>query len=93
MVNPNAWADHPATSGPITNPRSPTNRNTATAEPLSSSGVTSESIGAGGTPAYPLATPRTPIAIMNPTGVVTNPNATVIAASPASAGISTARRP
>ena len=60
---------------------------------MSSSGVTSESIGAGGTPAYPLATPRTAIATMKPIDEVTNPNAAVISASPASAGISTARRP
>ena len=50
-VNEHAFADHPATSGPITNPRSPGSRNTATAVPFSSCGVTSESIGAGGTPA------------------------------------------
>src|SRR5207249_5607132 len=60
VPNPNEPADHPATNGPRTKPRSPTNRNTPTAVPLSSSGATSESIGAGGTPEYALATPSAP---------------------------------
>src|SRR5436190_640012 len=82
--NPNEPADHPASNGPRTNPRSPTNRNTPTAVPLSSSGATSESIGAGGTPAYPLATPSAPSTTMNARGVDTCPNRTVVSARPAS---------
>src|SRR6266545_3019846 len=46
----NRSADTPATSGPSTNPRSPTNRNAATALRCVSSVVRSESIAAWGTP-------------------------------------------
>jgi hypothetical protein len=75
------------------NPRSPKKRKDPIAVPELSSGVISESMAAGGTPAYPVAIPRKTRPKAKSSGVAAKPSTTVATVRPASEGTRTARRP